>query len=477
MCLLFKLNYACTTSDSCPAERIGSENPSTYELLKYLTHSDRYSHVPPRGLNISTRLFLYNFQAVHNLRYILNMLLQYRYNDPRLAYSSIDSNISVILGDEEAQHMIWTPHVYIVNDQKSAVMGPITKDITVTILPDGTVFLSQRLKTTLTCWMKLHKFPFDQQQCFLMLESWAHNSNELTLHWEKSNPVLMTPNLHMSEFFISNIWTNSSEKSDFYSADDHNFRFSSSNYSALMVTFQLRRQVGFYIMDYYIPSMLLVFISWVSFWLDANALSGRTALGVSTMLTLILLSSKTSSSLPKVSYILASEIWFLFCVIFIIASLVEFAFVNVIWRRGNSVEMKKVNSKYIFKNTLTPKQAKKEMEEHKIAAERSLSSPPHYVSARNRLPIPFTAQGPAGLLQIPRLLYIHDEELEYEGGHIMRLVSEEDDRPKGKSFTTMTSSQIAKWIDRKSRIMFPLTFLVFNILYWGSVVIDVLVRK
>jgi hypothetical protein len=51
-----------------------------------------------------------------------------------------------------------------------------------------------------------------------------------------------------------------------------------------------------------------------------------------------------------------------------------------------------VNSKYIFKTTLTPKQAQKEMEEHKSAVGRTTSSPPHYVSARNRLPLPFTAQ-------------------------------------------------------------------------------------
>ena len=72
------------------------------------------------------------------------MLIQYRYNDPRLAYHSLDPQISVILGDEEAQHMIWTPHVYIVNDQKSAVMGHLNRDISVAILPDGTVIISQR---------------------------------------------------------------------------------------------------------------------------------------------------------------------------------------------------------------------------------------------------------------------------------------------------------------------------------------------
>jgi small neutral amino acid transporter SnatA (MarC family) len=55
--------------------------------------------------------------------------------------------------------------------------------------------------------------------------------------------------------------------------------------------------------------------------------------GTSTMLTFITLTRNTGSSLPKVSYIKATEIWFIVCTAFIFGSLVEFAFVNTIWRR------------------------------------------------------------------------------------------------------------------------------------------------
>jgi hypothetical protein len=51
------------------------------------------------------------------------------------------------------------------------------------------------------------------------------------------------------------------------------------NYSALTVRFDLAREVGHYIMDYFVPSILLVVVSWVSFWLDPNAVPGRTTLG------------------------------------------------------------------------------------------------------------------------------------------------------------------------------------------------------
>lgn len=114
-------------------------------------------------------------------------------------------------------------------------------------------------------------------------------------------------------------------------------------------------------MDYFVPSMMIVSISWVSFWLQADQSPPRIMLGTSTMLTFITLASAQGKTLPKVSYIKASEIWFLGCTAFIFGSLVEFAFVNTIWRRKRNVELKKVNSKYILKSTLTPRPTRREM--------------------------------------------------------------------------------------------------------------------
>lgn len=65
------------------------------------------------------------------------------------------------------------------------------------------------------------------------------------------------------------------------------------------------------------------------------------------MLTFITLASAQGKTLPKVSYIKMSEVWFLGCCFFIFSSLVEFAFVNTIWRRKNNVELKKVKL-YVF---------------------------------------------------------------------------------------------------------------------------------
>lgn len=107
--------------------------------------------------------------------------------------------------------------------------------------------------------------------------------------------------------------------------------------------------------------MMIVSISWVSFWLQADQSAPRIMLGTTTMLTFITLASAQGKTLPKVSYIKASEIWFLGCTALIFLSLVEFAFVNTIWRRKKNVELKKVNSKYILKSTLTPRPTRKDI--------------------------------------------------------------------------------------------------------------------
>ncbi|PNF25541.1 hypothetical protein B7P43_G05192 [Cryptotermes secundus] len=462
----------------CSPVKTTAGNLLSYELLKNLTDPCRYNKMnPPGPLNISTRMYIYNSQAVNNVRYNLHLLLQFEYRDPRLAYHSISRNVYEIIGGEDLQEMIWTPRIYLGNDHSSTVMGSLKKDISVSVYPDGTIIFSQRLKTAFTCWMKLHKFPFDEQHCSLMIESWVYNANELVLKWVDDNPVSITPNIHMSEYYISSMWNSTSKESSFQNTNFYDYRHSVGSSSALMVTFHLRRQVGYYIMDYYVPSTLLVIISWVSFWLDANAISGRINLGISTMLTFITLSSQTGSAMPKVSYSMASEVWFIVCTTFIIGSLVEFAFVNTIWRRRSNVELKKVSGKYILKSTLTPKLARKELKEHTSAVQHSVFTLTELPSTSSSLPASLITQIPFRFLALPPMLEDDDEEqeqvrdfpLDSNNAKKCRTVifTSDDENPTNGGFTTMTPQQIAKWIDARSRVIFPVSFLIFNTLYWG----------
>jgi len=72
------------------------------------------------------------------------------------------------------------------------------------------------------------------------------------------------------------------------------------NYSRLACHLYFVRRLGYYVIQIYIPSSLIVVLSWISFWLDRNAVPARVALGITTVLTLTTLISNTNASLPKV---------------------------------------------------------------------------------------------------------------------------------------------------------------------------------
>lgn len=83
----------------------------------------------------------------------------------------------------------------------------------------------------------------------------------------------------------------------------------------------------------YIPSMLIVMLSWISFWLNVNAVPGRISLGVLTVLTMTQQSSTVNATLPRVSYTKAIDIWMSMCLVFVFAALIEFAVANVLARK------------------------------------------------------------------------------------------------------------------------------------------------
>ncbi len=84
---------------------------------------------------------------------------------------------------------------------------------------------------------------------------------------------------------------------------------SPGNYSCLTVDLTFKREFSYYLLTIYVPCCMLVIVSWVSFWLDPNAVPARVSLGVTTLLTMSTQTASINNSLPPVAYTKAIDVW------------------------------------------------------------------------------------------------------------------------------------------------------------------------
>ena len=89
----------------------------------------------------------------------------------------------------------------------------------------------------------------------------------------------------------------------------HVLLYVSGEYSCLKVELIFKREFSYYLITIYVPCCMLVIVSWVSFWLDQNAIPARVSLGVTTLLTMSTQASGINAQLPPVSYTKAIDVW------------------------------------------------------------------------------------------------------------------------------------------------------------------------
>jgi len=77
------------------------------------------------------------------------------------------------------------------------------------------------------------------------------------------------------------------------------------SFSSLKVVFSFKRRLEFFIFSVFTPAVILVILSWCCFWISRQAVPARVSLGITTILTTILLSSSVNTDMPKVKVLFA----------------------------------------------------------------------------------------------------------------------------------------------------------------------------
>ena len=92
------------------------------------------------------------------------------------------------------------------------------------------------------------------------------------------------------------------------------------------------RRSSFYLYKVFIPLLLMVFLSWAVFWIEASDLSNQIQVAVTTILTVIAFAFAISATMPRLPYLTYIDAFFLECYIYVFIAVVELMTVHVTHR-------------------------------------------------------------------------------------------------------------------------------------------------
>lgn len=99
-------------------------------------------------------------------------------------------------------------------------------------------------------------------------------------------------------------------------------------YSCIVVNLEFSRAFTFYLLQAFMPTMSLVILSWITFWLHPRSVPTRLGIWIGVLLSMIIVTTSVAESGPRVSYIKAIDVWMGTCVCFIFCVLIEMGLVN-----------------------------------------------------------------------------------------------------------------------------------------------------
>ncbi|XP_035706836.1 glutamate-gated chloride channel isoform X2 [Folsomia candida] len=322
-----------------------SEKAALDELL----HKSQYDRrlLPPTinslAVNVSVLLLTLASPDESSLKYEVEFLMNLFWFDPRLKFhlfNTTGTHLDVTSEYHEAIPMranprrrdyldalhhfgkVWVPDVYFVKHGDFRTnLDPV--NVALRIYPNGTVHFTTRRHLILSCQGELGIFPFDDPLCEYNIESISHEKDALEFRWQTRTGVLRkSPNLSFLNAYLAHNETSYCESSHWR-----------GNYSCLKVKLIFNRDRAYYFTTVFIPDIILVTSSFITFWLEWNAVPARIMLGVTTMLNFFTTSNGFRATLPVVSNLTAMNIWDGGSMLFIYLSLLEFVFVNYIGRK------------------------------------------------------------------------------------------------------------------------------------------------
>ncbi|XP_016420892.1 gamma-aminobutyric acid receptor subunit pi, partial [Sinocyclocheilus rhinocerous] len=367
-----------------------------------------------------------------------------RWTDERLVF---EGNKSLSL-DGRLVELLWVPDTFIVDSKKSFLHDITVENRLIRIFPNGTVLYALRITTTVACNMDLTKYPMDKQTCTLQLESWGYNVNDVMFYWARGNDsVRGLDTLRLAQYTIEDHYTSESEAV-----------YETGNYPKLIFHFELKRSILYFILETYVPSSLLVVLSWVSFWISQSSVPARICIGVTTVLTMTTLMMGARTSLPNANcFIKAIDVYLGICFSFIFGALIEYAVAHFC-----TLNHPDCNNALMYGHHMH------ECEEEMNGIVTTIASNSSRLKRRKDSPAPAptpTAGGEPGLAPSSPTAS-EPKTAEAPAELFSRCAKNISVLRKILRSINCCHVENPHYIDNYSRLTFPLSFIVVNLLYW-----------
>ncbi|XP_072424566.1 gamma-aminobutyric acid receptor subunit alpha-2 isoform X1 [Chiloscyllium punctatum] len=376
-----------------------------------------------RITEVKTDIYVTSFGPVSDtdMEYTIDVFFRQSWKDERLKFKG---PMNILRLNNLMASKIWTPDTFFYNGKKSVAHNMTMPNKLLRIQDDGKLLYTMRLTVQAECPMHLEDFPMDAHACPLKFGSYAYTSTEVNYNWTNEpakSVVVAEDGSRLNQYDLLG-----------QTVGEELVQSSTGEYKVMTTYFHLKRKIGYFVIQTYLPCIMTVILSQVSFWLNRESVPARTVFGVTTVLTMTTLSISARNSLPKVAYATAMDWFIAVCYAFVFSALIEFATVNYFTKRGWAWDGKSVvNDKKKDKASVMKK------------------NNAYAVAVANYAP---NITKDSALPTIAKSATAEPKEA----------------KPETKPQEAKKTFNSVSKIDRMSRIMFPVLFGTFNLVYWAT---------
>ncbi|XP_075244815.1 glycine receptor subunit alpha-4-like isoform X2 [Convolutriloba macropyga] len=489
------------------------------EIIKSAIHPNLSKYdskrVPcaPTPLNISVNIFIESLRDITS-QCTIDFYLRQFWVDCFIANSvnskstvqtddSFDMNQALHPADftsfNSQEQTVWLPDSYFYQVRESEFgLGQMQHFIRVDSF--GGVLLSQKVKLVTPCVINVAYFPFDVTHCTIMIASYGHTDASLVYSWDEKGVALFRENLDDNGFHY--LYAHLTTKTGV---------FDTGNFSTIEARLFFERRYKVFFVQVYIPAALIVLLSWIGFYIQRNATPARASIGITTVLTMLTLASESSNKYDKniSNTINAINIYVWVCFAFVILAMVEFALADYFNKpRYNKTNKQRKDSTAATQGSANDNNRKESLSNSsssnsnnstalKLSTVGSVYSNPSSITRR-----PKTGAAATGFLSdnsAPRVYFNtgvtkgrNNATTLFPSTPVVNEVLPEGEplngtTPRGGTPRTPSSrtqfgrkltiasiahslreikeTEVPRTVDKVSRYLFPIAFLIFNVLY------------